>query len=114
VQLDHSHLSSNALPSRLAVVRQGVLWSSVPDGARIDPGDAFAVLVLWDRDDHASWLGWVTAEDRRAAAFRAADLADPEIQRWLEALPSWRPDRLAWALTHHGLHQVWRRPTPAG
>jgi hypothetical protein len=68
----------------------------------------FAVLVLWDEENNASWLGWLTMKTHRTARFTVLDLEDPLVGHWLGDLPGWDRRQLSLATTCPGLHLVWR------
>ena len=54
----------------------------------------YALVVLWDPDESASWVGWLTTSTRRSVCFCAADLEGAVFQSWLRALPGWDQEQL--------------------
>jgi hypothetical protein len=71
-------------------------------------GELFAVVVVWDAEQ-ASWTGWLTTRDHRAASFSVTELDDPMLQPLLRKLPGWDPGALVRATMSPGIHLVWRR-----
>ena len=93
----------------IAVDGDGVLWSWRNEPVAVTTEQIFAVLVLWGGGHDASWLGWLTTFNHRAACFSAPDLEDPLVERWLGDLPDWDRRKLSRAMAYPGLHLVWRR-----
>ena len=99
-----------AVPGRrVAIDGHGRLHPTEGDPIDVIADELHSVVVLWNRDDGTSWLGWLTMASRRSVPFSAIDLEDPIFQNWLRALPRWEHDKLWHATTNAGHHLVWRR-----
>ena len=106
-----SRLLSTDTYVRLVVVDdRGHVRSVRHASGALEPARMFAVVLLWQMDGQGIWRGWLSTIDHQSLCFTGADLAMIEFQRWLAALPGWRPEQLSAALATPGLHQVWRRP----
>ena len=97
------------LRRRVTVDGHGRLHPAQGEPIDVIADQLYAVVVLWDPDDGASWVGWLTTTTHRSVCFGASDLEGDAFQYWLRALPGWDGTQLWHATTCPGLHLVWRR-----
>lgn len=90
----------------------GQLHPAEGDPLDVIADQLYSVVVVWDRQEGSSWLGWLTTVAGRAVCFAAGDLDNPILQIWLRALPGWDEAKLWEATTSPGLHLVWKRRPP--
>jgi hypothetical protein len=93
----------------LAIDGNGHLHAVTGDPLDVTADTLYAVVVLWDRHEGLSWMGWLSTTTHRSACFSSVDLEDPIVQSWLRALPGWDHAKLWHATTTPGFHLVWRR-----
>lgn len=103
------HVAGGALGPLLVVDADGRLHSVQGDVLTIGRNEVYAIVVLWGVDDTAPWLGYVTTTRHRSVSFSAADLREPSVLAWFEALTGWDGAKLAHAAASSGFHLVWRR-----